>query len=315
MESITENGTESSMDRYSRQNIVRYLLLTFGLAWILQALAVYFQKDYLYVYSALLGVSMFAPLISVFLVSGGLKHRKSGVLWKVRLKKNWKWFLLAMFSPLVLVILGAALYFILFPSQFDAGCSYFTSVADRGLGDVSPWLLIAAAAVQSAVFGGLVNMFFAVGEEAGWRGFLTPALSGRFGRTGGLILSGAIWGMWHWPIIIFAGYEYGTGYWGAPYSGIAVMCLFTAAFGIALTWLYEKSESIWVPALAHGAANACAAIPVFCTDGKITGYLFGPYISGLVAGLPLLILGAVLLFRGTIKSEAFSEASSSDSDL
>jgi len=289
---------ENQADGYSGRKIVQYLLLAFGGAWIFQAAGVLALGSYLPAYTILLALSMFVPLLAVVIASGGIRSAQSGILWKVQWKRSWKWYLAAMFSPLLFVVVGAALYFLLFPADFDPGLGFFIQAAGSTLPDNSPRLLLAAAALQATLFGGLINTFFAVGEEAGWRGYLTPALASRFGRTRGLLLSGVIWGMWHWPIIIFAGYEYGTGYWGAPFSGIAVMCLFTTAFGILLSWLYEKSGSIWVPALAHGAANACAALPIYCTYGTLQGYLLGPYVSGLVAGIPLMLAAAAVLLAG-----------------
>ena len=44
-----------------------------------------------------------------------------------------------------------------------------------------------------------INMFFALGEEAGWRGYMMPRLKERFGLLNGRMLGGVIWGVWHWP--------------------------------------------------------------------------------------------------------------------
>ena len=46
-------------------------------------------------------------------------------------------------------------------------------------------------------------------------------------------------GVWHWPVIILAGYEYGTDYIGSPILGPLVFCLFTIAGGILLDFVYE----------------------------------------------------------------------------
>lgn len=44
---------------------------------------------------------------------------------------------------------------------------------------------------------------FGLGEEAGWRGWLMPALAGRFGFTKASLLVAAAWLLWHLPQFIF----------------------------------------------------------------------------------------------------------------
>ena len=63
--------------------------------------------------------------------------------------------------------------------------------------------------------GGLAHTLFAMGEEAGWRGYLWSVLRPLgFWRTAAIV--GVAWGLWHAPIIA-AGHNYGTGYPGWPW--------------------------------------------------------------------------------------------------
>ena len=55
--------------------------------------------------------------------------------------------------------------------------------------------------------------------------------------------------------MLLTGYEYGTDYIGAPVMGLLAFCVFTVSTGIISYHLYEKSYSIWLPALFHGAVN------------------------------------------------------------
>ena len=106
-----------------------------------------------------------------------------------------------------------------------------------------------------------INMFPALGEEVGWRGYMMPRLKERFGLLNGRLLGGVVWGVWHWPLMLLVGYEYGTNYLGAPVLGIVVWCVVCFALNTLLDLLYEKTGCIWVPAIAHGAFNAIAALP------------------------------------------------------
>lgn len=111
-----------------------------------------------------------------------------------------------------------------------------------------------------------------------------------------LVVSGIIWGLWHAPLIVLIGYEYGFGYFGAPVSGVGLFCLITIALGILLSWLYERTGSIWTPAIFHGAFNAAATVPMCFTDGTLTKYALGPAPVGLIAGIPVMLAAAVVFF-------------------
>lgn len=60
-------------------------------------------------------------------------------------------------------------------------------------------------------FGLPVSFVAAAGEEIGWRGFLVPHL---FSHTGSYattaLASGLIWAGWHFPFLLFYGYNAGT---------------------------------------------------------------------------------------------------------
>ena len=191
------------------KKLTSFLLITLILSWGLQLIGVFSGSQMLA--SALLVVVMFTPLLAVLITHRGLKMAKTGIGWKPQLEKGWKWYLLAWWSPAALTVVGAALYFVLFPGRFDPGMG-FLAAQTEALGSPMPTgtlvLIQTAAALLYAPF---INMLVAVGEEVGWRGYLTPALTERFGKRKALLLSGVIWGVFHWPIILLSGYEYGTG--------------------------------------------------------------------------------------------------------
>jgi len=264
---------------------IKFLIITFAAAWALQLVSVFAKLTLL---NALV---MLVPALAVWIIGCG-----RAVAWKPRIRGNARWYLLAWWSPLCLTLMGAALYFALFPGRFDLGCGFLAAqIPELESYSIPTHLLVAGQAVTAVTYAPFINMLFAVGEEAGWRGFLTPALTERFGKKKALVLSGCIWGAWHWPLIILSGYEYGTGYWGYPVTGMLCMLLFTTAFGIFLSWLYERSGSVWTCALCHGAANAIAGLPLYFLPADATSYLLGPTFAGLIGGLPLLLLALYLL--------------------
>ena len=282
-----------------------YLIVTFALAWVMQCVAAWcYHRGQTQAGQLIVAASMFAPLLGVLTARGSLK----GMGWKPALKGNVSSWLAAWFGPAVLTLVGAVLYFAVFPSHFDLSGDYLRAAAGEAgeaalqqleaQGITYP-LYVLITSVSAMVYAPFLNALFAVGEEAGWRGFLYPCLKEKFGRRAGLLLGGVIWSVWHWPLIWLIGYEYGTDYWGFPVVGMLLFCFFTVALGIFFDRLYEKTACIWLPALAHGSINAVATIPpVICAVARPRGAaLLGAAPNGLLAGLPLLTVGLVLLLR------------------
>ena len=292
---------------YSKAKTVKYLLWTFGLAYLVQ-----FGAAYLWIHvnrtagQLVTAAMMFVPALGVFLAGGDLK----GIGWKPGIRKNLKTFLAAWFLPAVFTAIGALLYFLLFPSHFDLSGEYLVAGAGEEVlkqmeaEGVSYPMYALIGAIAAVTYAPLINVFVALGEEIGWRGFLYPQLKARFGRQKGWILGGVIWGAWHWPLIWLIGYEYGAaagnsaGYFGFPFTGMVLFCLITPAWGILHDWLYEKSGTIWAPSVFHGAINAAATIPLsVCLTDTGSARLLGPAPMGILAGVPFLIAAAVLFLR------------------
>ena len=276
-----------------------YLLWAFLLAWMLQAVAIGFVwNGQTRLFQPIIAVSMFAPLFAARLAGIPLKE----IGWGLRLRRKGKWIFAAWFGFAVLAFLGAALYFLLFPAAFDtSGATLASQYGEEGLKQLeaqglSLHTMILISFAQAFSYAPFLNALLAVGEEAGWRGAMYPRLKERFGLVKGRLLGGAIWGMWHWPIMILVGYNYGTVYWGAPVLGPLLFCVICVGLGVIMDYLYEKTDCIWIPALAHGAFNAFAGLPTLLTaPAYLTRYTLGPSMIGVIGGLPMLALAALLL--------------------
>jgi membrane protease YdiL (CAAX protease family) len=105
--------------------------------------------------------------------------------------------------------------------------------------------------VTFLVLGTIQSLISATGEELGWRGFLVPKLAKTmsFGRLA--VLSGAIWAVWHFPLIIFADYNSGTATW---YS-LLCFAVMVVALAVILAWLRLRSGSVWPAAILHASHN------------------------------------------------------------
>ena len=295
---------------YSGKQVLTYLAWTFGLAYLIQFGAAKVYERSMIAGQLTLAAMMFVPALGVILSGAGLK----GMGWKPRIRGNVKPILTAWFAPVLLTAAGAALYFLLYPEHFDLSGEYMAATGgaealrQMEAQGVSYPLYVLIGVIGCVTYAPLLNTIPALGEEIGWRGFLYPALEAKFGRRKGWLLGGVIWGAWHWPLIWLIGYEYGAaagnsvGYIGFPVTGMLLFCVVTVGLGILHARLYEAGGSIWVPALLHGAFNAAATLPLaVCLPDTGSARLLGPAPNGILAGLPFLVVGAVLLIRGEKK--------------
>ena len=300
------------MSTKEKQSFALYFLLAFGLAWLCQVYGslLLLRDGNAAVYRALLSVSMFCPLAAVLAVKKVYLHQPTGIGWKVRGKRRY--WLAAWFGPAVFTVLAALLYFAVFSSRLDLSGSWLVTAyggemdaetlrSQLGVSSLSYMLETGLFAITLAP---PINMLFAVGEEAGWRGYMMPQLKERFGLLNGRLLGGVIWGVWHWPIMLLTGYEYGTNYLGAPALGLVVWCVVCFALNTLLDWLYEKTGCIWVSAIAHGAFNAVAALFTVLTYPADTYYnVLGPTPIGLIGMLPMLAAAVWLTLRQVKQEE------------
>jgi uncharacterized protein len=101
-------------------------------------------------------------------------------------------------------------------------------------------------------FGVLQSGVSATGEEIGWRGFLVPVLAQRLNFTGVVLVSGIIWALWHFPLVVFGTYNSSAPKW------LALLCftVMIIATGTQAAWLRLKTGSVWPAAMLHACHNA-----------------------------------------------------------
>ena len=104
--------------------------------------------------------------------------------------------------------------------------------------------------------GATVNAIFAFGEEFGWRGYLLWELA-PWGFWKASFAIGALWGVWHAPVVI-AGYNYPS----FPTIGVVAMTIACLSFSPVYTYLVVRAESVLAAALLHGVFNGSAGFVV-----------------------------------------------------
>jgi uncharacterized protein len=117
--------------------------------------------------------------------------------------------------------------------------------------DVSPAGLAFVGFAVTASVGVLGEIGRSLGEELGWRGLLSPALVERYGLEVGGLASGAIWALWHMPLLCAYGF-------GPLPTWYALGCFMVAVIsvGYVCAWLRLRSRSVWPAVLLHSTHNA-----------------------------------------------------------
>ncbi len=129
------------------------------------------------------------------------------------------------------------------------------------------WVLASSRAGEvrvSAVDGGLlattgilVTVFFhnlllggSLGEEIGWRGFLLPRLLERMSPLSASLVLGVIWGVWHLPIDLYAGFA------AEGAGAVVVRIIYLLPLSVLFTWCYLGSRgNLLVALLLHTSLN------------------------------------------------------------
>ena len=243
---------------------------------------------------------MFFPSIGVLLTRLITKEGFREAWLKPNLKKNLKFYLLAWFGPGVLTLLGMIVYFVSFPNKLDLNFSYFYQVLESTGAPMeelpmSLGLLMTIQCLQAFLLAPFMNFVTCFGEEWGWRGYLLPKMSRLLPTVPTLLITGVIWGLWHAPLTII-GHNYGVGYPGFPFAGIAMMCLFCITLGIFTSYVTLKTKSCIPAIIVHGAINGIAAIGIyFTTDGG--NPFVGPAPTGIIGMIPFLLLAVFMVIN------------------
>lgn len=298
------------------KRILLFLLITFGLSWgyafgVVWPLA---ERANVADMSAIPAVAvqlavaamMFFPAVGVVLTRLITREGFGNAWLRPHIRGNRRTYLLAWFGPGLLTLLGAALYFLLFPGAFDPELRYFRETltalgADFSTLPISLPLLMVIQGLQGLLLAPALNFVTCFGEEWGWRGYLLPKMEKKLPAVPLLLVTGVIWGLWHAPITAL-GHNYGVGYPGFPWTGIAAMCGFCTMLGIFLSYLTLKTRSCIPAVLAHGAINGIAALGVYLTvDGG--NPFVGPSPTGIVGAVPFLVV-SLLCLAALVRSAA-----------
>jgi uncharacterized protein len=124
----------------------------------------------------------------------------------------------------------------------------------------------------------------------GWRGFALPTMQEYMSWRSASLLLGAIWGIWHLPLLFVT---------GSPQSNIQFIAFFVLIISSSVfyTWLYNRSKGSVLPVLAlHTVSNSWPGlIPILPLDAVQSPYYFV---------IALVVIAAIwLLFLSDLASD------------
>ena len=153
--------------------------------------------------------------------------------------------------------------------------------------DALPWLTV-------------VMFLLAVGEEAGWTGYLLDPLQARFGALGASLIIAVPWWAGHLPSILQIGGSLGDIAWWFPGA---------IALRILMTWLYNNTgKSLFSVVLFHALLNVGRSVsyPTIGTHYDPAYQATGYVICALLAAVIVMIWGPKTLTRPAARSAPVS---------
>ena len=258
-----------------------FLLLTFALSSIFYFLIL--SSGSLHRFSFGL---MWCPGIAAILTQLIFQHNLRDMGWKAGKLKYWLW------GYGLPVLYGAVVYGIVWFTGLGKFAPYeriLQTTEQLNIELRSPAVTLALYVVINATLGVAINMTSALGEEIGWRGFFVPELSRKYSFTGIALISGAIWTIWHAPVILFSDYNNP----GVPiWFSLACFTLLVIGSSFAYAWLRLKSGSVWPAVVLHGSHNLFiqAIFTPFTGDTGPTPYVIDEF------GLGLALVGLVIAY-------------------
>ena len=124
------------------------------------------------------------------------------------------------------------------------GFAWVTGLAQLSVPSLDPWF---ASIVANLV----VSLILVPGEEIGWRGYMLTRLIAA-GVPNAVPVSGAIWGLWHVPLVLWGGYVSGS---PSALLSAALLMISATALGSVLALLRLDTGSIWPPIVLHVVWN------------------------------------------------------------
>ncbi len=189
---------------------------------------------------------MWCPALAAFFTMRLNRRRLSELGWSWRGNYQWaSWFIPLIYAAIAYVIVwSTGLGGFPNPEFADNALKTLGLHASRGVSTAIYILLVCTFGLVGSLASGL-------GEEIGWRGFLVPELAKNVSFTATALISGVIWSIWHYPVLIWGDYNAGTKTWYA----LTCFTVMVISISFVFAWMRLKSGSLWTGAMLHASHN------------------------------------------------------------
>ena len=259
----------------ARRRLVSFLAVAYAFTWSIQGGLAISGMEASWTHSILIGIGAFGPAIGAAVVvaaSGGSLRSWIGQVFKWRI--GWRWWLLAIGLPLVILSAGVALFVL-------------------GGGPINVSELPFAAIYLFAMVWGII--LGGGQEELGWRGFMLPLLQDRFSALTSSLIIGLAWAGWHLPLFLNPTTVHG----GWPLRQQLIWFLTIFAGSILWTWMYNSTGgSVLAVAVFHAGINAMGIFHPADMDLLAPNGIPDPWLtllSEVTGAVPLVVLAILLV--------------------
>ncbi len=281
----------------SAKKAISFIALTFCVSWLIAILFFLFGGKWNTPSSVLVGVIyMFIPMVMAIVVQKFIYKEPLREPLGISFKLN-RWFLVAWLLPpaMAFATFGISL---LFPGVeyspemagiFERFRSTFTPEQLEQMkrqSDALPIHPIWIGLIQGLIAGITINAVAGFGEELGWRGLLQREF-GYMGFWQSSVVIGAIWGVWHAPIIL-----QGHNYPQHPVAGVFMMIIWCILLAPIFSYVRLKAKSVIAAAIIHGSLNATYGLAIMVVKGGNDLLIGGTGLAGFI----ILVLANVGLF-------------------
>jgi membrane protease YdiL (CAAX protease family) len=300
--------------RLNTKRIVIFVAFAFGIPWT-AALVLYLtvgQDDLFKAQSLANTIAVWIPWLANVATRLVTREGRANLMLWPKFRRGWRFYLAAWLLPLLAVVVGGAIFYLLFPQSFDPNLGEWQKLLPGSLfAGVDPWAALLAQTLILMTSTAPITAVLSFGEEFGWRGYLLPKLVERFagasaeepapagslgaaGARKAALLTGLVHGVWHWPLIGMAcmALELTA---GLTILTLLVYPVFTCSLSVLQSWVTLRSGSMWPAAVAHGTVNPTSGLTGYLLKGPAVP-LVGPEVTGLLGGLGFTLLALVLLF-------------------
>lgn len=260
--------------------VLTFLAFAFAWSWAAGAGATQVKADSPLLSTILIVLAGFGPSLAGLGVVFAFSTRKGRRDWLVRSLNwhiGWRWFAFAFAFPPLVMLIAISVH------MLSGGQNPVSLTAHQ-----IPLIILNFALVL--MVGG------PLGEELGWRGYLTPALRSNLGWRSASLIVGLVWGAWHLPLFFVA---------ETPQSNIPIpmFLLNILAGAVVFGWLFEKTQGSVLPAIVlHTSLNGWAGVLGIVSNPE-SGKLYT-----LVTGFLVLVALALLTSTDRSASERISIA-------